>query len=94
MKSITIFWFCVLFLGTSARSIGAQIVVRVLLYSMSTTSTSSLYEYYSTRISTEVQIELEIKTTLICIQDRSGIFPVCFERNIEQFHWLRLQREN
>ena len=41
-----------------------------------------LHTVQHSRISTEVQIELEIKTASICIQNQSGIFPVCFEGKI------------
>ena len=73
--SIFVVLFC--FLGTvqSARSSGAPLL-------KSHRSPLVLPTVQHSRVSTEVQIKLEIKTTLICILNQSGIFPVCFEGKI------------
>ena len=71
------FLFFVLLLGTaqSARSSGAPLLKSYCLGLV-------LHTIQHSRISTEVQIGLEIKITSICILNQSGNFHVCFEEKL------------
>ena len=66
------------FLGTaqSARSSGAPLLKSHCLV---------LHTVQYSRISTEVQIDFEIKISTICILNRTEIFPVCFEGKIKSY---------
>ena len=56
----------------------------IIKYGLLNHQCHKLYPLYwiFTECSTEVQIELEIRNTSICILNRSGIFPVCFEGKV------------
>ena len=82
--------FFVLFCGEywqSVKQLSTNCTKSTIVQYEYRTSTSP-YEYQQqsqstrSRISTKVQIKLEIKTTSICILNRSGIIPVYFEGKI------------
>ena len=72
------FWFLFCVLGTAqfTRSSGAPLLKFYCLV---------LHTVQHSRISTEVQMNLEIKTSMICILNRTGIIPVCFEGIIKSY---------